>query len=89
MKLVFTTVWDHVEPVVGEYRQCPVCQAPPVHPFPRTWTLEGIKYGPQDGPVETFLTPHAEQCDAEMAEPNPGLAIRTSGEYVTLVEWEQ
>jgi hypothetical protein len=62
--------------VSGAYRPCRVCEAPVVSPPPAEWTIDLIKEGPATGPVQTFLTPHAEQCDAPVPAPRPGMAVR-------------
>lgn len=68
---------------VGLLRQCQVCVAPIVDPFPDDWELELIKEGPAQGPVDTFYTPHRPGCAAPYADPDPGIAVRVPGRYVT------
>lgn len=67
----------------GILRQCIACHAPIVSPFPSHWHLDLIKEGPREGPVETFYTPHRPNCDAPVADPQPGIAVRVKGENVT------
>lgn len=64
------------------YRPCLVCQAPIMSPFPDTWTVDLIKEGPPGGPVTSWITPHAEQCDAPVPTPDPGIAVRVPGQFV-------
>jgi hypothetical protein len=72
----------------GIYRQCSVCQAPIVKPFPAHWNLEYIKEGPRSGPVDTYVMPHTDTCTAPDVDPDPGLAVRVKGSYVHNVGFE-
>jgi hypothetical protein len=65
------------------YRPCPDCAAPIVSPFPDTWTFDLIKEGPRSDPVVAFGTPHRDTCGAPLPTPEPGIAVRTSGAYVS------
>lgn len=69
----------------GRLRQCRVCVAPMVAPFPADWSLDLIKEGPPEGPVATFYTPHRPGCTAPYADPVPGMAVRISGSAVQKV----
>lgn len=66
----------------GNYRRCPVCEAPIVDPFPPAWNIELIKEGPSTGPVRSFITPHLGDCVAPPASPDPGIAVRLPGTTV-------
>lgn len=65
------------------YRPCEGCRAPIRSPFPDAWWLDMIKVGSAGGPVHSYGTPHLPGCDVPKPDPQPGIAVRVPGKYVT------
>lgn len=85
------TVADEPAPMLatGNYRPCTTCHAPIVDPFPQDWSIDLIKEGPPEGPVETFTTPHRPCCGSTANNPatwpTPGIAVNIPGQYIAEV----
>lgn len=71
----------------GIYRPCPGCEAPIVAPFPASWHFDMVKEGPQTGPVTTYFTPHDDQCEQPIEQPEPGASVRIKGAYMAAIRF--
>lgn len=77
----------------GVYRPCNGCRAPIMVPFPPDWSMDLIKVGPPQGPVDSYFTPHEPGChltvtkDGMFRDPmacvGPGIAVNVPGRYIT------